>query len=78
MGLIRPAAAIHMGVVSVAVCVWFYSCPQVTTERYVGRCTLNCNAAIGMMHSCAHPHNETPTDAKLDTADDNGDAEVSM
>ena len=36
------------------------------------------NAAIGMMCSCAHPHNEPPTDAKLGTADDNGGGEVSM
>ena len=36
------------------------------------------NAAIDMMCSCAHPHNEPPTDAKLDTVADNGDAEVSM
>ena len=36
------------------------------------------NAAIGKMCSCAHPHNETPTDLKVDTADDNGGAEVSM
>ena len=36
------------------------------------------NAAIGMMRSCAHPHNEPPTDLKVDTADDNGGAEVSM
>ena len=35
------------------------------------------NAAIGMMCSCAYPHNEPPTDAKLDTGDDNGGAEVS-
>ena len=36
------------------------------------------NAAIGKMCSCAHPHNEPPTDLKVDTADDNGGAEVSM
>ena len=75
MGLIRPAAAIHTGAVHAALLV-VHKLPLKEVSRSVVLLTVH-TADMIRAHN-AHPHNEPLTDAKLDTADDNGAAEVSM